>query len=181
MLILITGGSGSGKSERAEEISASFKSENLIYIATMFPYDDECLKKIERHRELRKEKNFLTIEKPINLKKIEIPKNSTVLLECISNLVANEMYLEDGSKELTVSEILKGIEKLQKNSDNLIIVTNEVFSDGINYDEETQKYIKNIAEINTAIGKVADVVIEVVYSIPIFHKGEDKLCGIHLK
>jgi adenosylcobinamide kinase/adenosylcobinamide-phosphate guanylyltransferase len=174
MLVLITGGSGSGKSERAEEISASFKSENLIYIATMFPYDDECLKKIERHRELRKEKKFLTIEKPINLKEIEIPKNSTVLLECISNLVANEMYLEDGGKELTVSEVLKGIEKIQKSSDNLIIVTNEVFSDGMEYDVETKKYIKNIGEINTAIGKAADLVIEVVYSIPIFIKGANE-------
>lgn len=175
MLILITGGSGSGKSERAEEISTLFKSENLIYIATMFPYDDECLKKIERHREMRKEKNFLTIEKPINLKEIEIPKNSTVLLECISNLVANEMYLEDGARELTVSEILKGIEKIHEVADNLVIVTNEVFSDGMNYDEETQKYIKNIGEINTAIGKKADSVIEVVYSIPIFHKGADNV------
>ena len=46
MLTLITGGSGSGKSEFAEDLSVSYKSNNLIYIATMFLYDNESLKKI---------------------------------------------------------------------------------------------------------------------------------------
>ena len=94
MLTLVTGGSGSGKSEFAENLSVGYKSENLIYIATMFPYDNESLKKIERHKKMRENKNFKTIECFKDLKDIGIPKNSTVLLDCMSNLVANEMYLK---------------------------------------------------------------------------------------
>lgn len=54
MLYLVTGGSGSGKSEYAENLAVSLKKENLIYIATMFPFDDESLKKIERHKNYEK-------------------------------------------------------------------------------------------------------------------------------
>ena len=171
MLTLVTGGSGSGKSEFAENIAVSYKSSNLIYIATMIPYDDESLKKIERHRKMRKDKNFSTIESFVNLKKLELPKYSTVLLDCMSNLVANEMYCEDRSKENIVEIILQGINHINDISNNLVIVTNEVFSDGIEYDIETKKYLKNLGKINQEICKIADTVVEVVYEIPIYHKG----------
>lgn len=171
MLTLITGGSGSGKSEFAEDLSVSYKSNNLIYIATMFLCDNESLKKVERHKRMRDHKNFKTIECFKNLKSLFISNNSTVLIDCMSNLVANEMYLEGGAKDKTVQEVIRGIESINNQAENLVIVTNEVFSDGIVYDDDTMRYIRNLGEINKEIGKKADNVVEVVYSIPIFHKG----------
>lgn len=171
MLTLVTGGSGSGKSEFAEDLCVSYKSENLIYIATMYPYDDESLKKVERHKKMRENKNFKTIECFKNLKDIQVPKESTILLDCMSNLTANEMYIEGGAGELTVQSIVEGIKQIRNKSENLVIVTNEVFSDGIQYDEETMRYIKYLGKINKEIGRAADNVIEVVYSIPVYHKG----------
>lgn len=171
MLTLITGGSGSGKSEFAEDLSVSYKSNNLIYIATMFLYDNESLKKVERHKRMRDHKNFKTIECFKNLKSLFISNNSTVLIDCMSNLVANEMYLEGGAKDKTVQEVIRGIESINNQVENLVIVTNEVFSDGIVYDDDTMRYIRNLGEINKEIGKKADNVVEVVYSIPVFHKG----------
>ena len=171
MFTLVTGGSGSGKSEFAENLSVSYKSKNLMYIATMFPYDDESFKKIERHKKMREKKNFKTIECFKDLKKVIVPENSTVLLDCMSNLVANEMYLEDGAGNKTVKAIMDGVKKVKDECENFFIVTNEVFYDGINFDDETMKYIKYIGEINKEIGKEADNVIEVVYSIPVYHKG----------
>ena len=41
MMILITGGSGSGKSAYAEQKILEFGALNRIYIATMYPFD--CL------------------------------------------------------------------------------------------------------------------------------------------
>ena len=171
MLTLVTGGSGSGKSEFAENLSVLYKSKNLIYIATMFPYDDESLKKVERHKRMREHKNFKTIECFKNLKDVVIPEDSTVLLDCMSNLVANEMYIGDGTNENVVENILQGIHHIRDKSENFVIVTNEVFSDGIDYDDETMKYIKYLGKINLEIGKEADNVVEIVYSIPIYHKG----------
>lgn len=172
MLTLVTGGSGSGKSEFAENLTVSYKSSKLIYIATMYPYDDEAYKKIDRHKEMRKNKNFDTVECFTNLKKLDIPSGSSVLLDCMSNLVANEMYRDDGAKELTVQNIIEGVKKIKDSADNFVIVTNEIFSDGIEYDEETNKYLRNLGMINSDIGKIADNVVEVVYTIPIFKKGE---------
>ena len=171
MLTLVTGGSGSGKSEFAEDLCVSYKSDNLIYIATMFIYDDESLKKIERHKKMRENKNFKTIECFKNLKDIQIQNGCTILLDCMSNLVANEMYLDGGAGEFTVQSIVEGIKQIKNKSENFIIVTNEVFSDGVQYDEETMRYIKYLGEINKEIGRASDNVIEVVYSIPVYHKG----------
>lgn len=61
MFILVTGGSGSGKSEFAENIAMKLGGK-MLYVATMKPYDDECLKRIERHRKMRDGKGFRTVE-----------------------------------------------------------------------------------------------------------------------
>ena len=55
----------------------------------------------------------------------------------MSNLVANEMYLKDGAKEFTVRNIMEGVLAIKNICENFVIVTNEVFSDGIDFDSET--------------------------------------------
>ena len=57
MLALVIGGSGSGKSAWAENLAASL-GEQRLYIATMQPFDEECSRRIARHIEMRREKNF---------------------------------------------------------------------------------------------------------------------------
>ena len=174
MMILVTGGAASGKSEFAEEITIEKGKRNLIYIATMIPSDEEETKeKINRHKAMRMSKGFLTVEAPFDLSSVEVSAESTVLLECMSNLLANEMYCKGRNKENAAEEILKGIMDLRRNCKNLIIVTNEVFSDGITYDQETKEYIDNLSLINREIGIIADEVIEVVYSIPVYQKKKE--------
>lgn len=41
MMILVTGGSGSGKSAFAEDCVVSCGETERIYIATMYPFDEE--------------------------------------------------------------------------------------------------------------------------------------------
>ncbi|MCC8169133.1 MAG: bifunctional adenosylcobinamide kinase/adenosylcobinamide-phosphate guanylyltransferase [Oscillospiraceae bacterium] len=159
MLALIIGGSASGKSEFAECLAVELGGE-LTYVAAMKPYDEECVRRIERHRAMRAGKGFKTEERYTNIKDLQI--SGTAVLECMSNLTANEMYCEGGSGEGAVEEILLGVECLAGSCDNLIIVTNEVFSDGIEYDGDTKKYMRNLGEINCRIAERADAVYEVV-------------------
>ena len=132
MIHLVTGGSGSGKSEYAENwlTGRNKKDGTYIYIATMQPYTEETMKKIERHHRLRAGKGFRTLEKYTDLSELEIPKNQGILLECISNLVANELYREDGTlndlKE-TKEKVLAGVRRLSNSTTRLVIVTNEGF------------------------------------------------------
>ena len=62
MMILVTGGSGSGKSAFAEDQVVAFGTAERIYIATMFPFDEESRKRVQRHQNMRKGKGFETIE-----------------------------------------------------------------------------------------------------------------------
>lgn len=176
MLVLVTGGSGSGKSEFAENLVLQLHKNPFLYIATMYPFDGECHKRIARHREMRKEKQFDTLECYIGLKDADVSGYGTVLLECMSNLTANEMYQEGGAGEQCVKAILEGVDKVRASCEHLIIVSNEIFSDGILYDGETMRYQRYLGKINQEIAYRADLVVEVVYSIPLVHKGSLEEC-----
>lgn len=170
MFAVVTGGSGSGKSAFAEQLVLELGEGQRIYLATMMCFDEESRKRVKRHREMRKDKGFVTVERYTNLSGIELPKQGILLLECMSNLVANEMYDPEGAGEDCVRQILDGIGKIRKQVRHLVVVTNEIFSDGLLYEEETRRYQRNLGQINREIAKMADEVVEVVYGIPLYHK-----------
>ena len=180
MLALITGGSGSGKSAYAENLCMKLQQERkktpMVYIATMYPFDEEAFRKIERHRQMRKNKNFETLECFTNLKEVVLAQSeTTVLLECMSNLTANEMYQEGGAGEKTVEAVCEGLDHLCEQASDVVVVSNEIFSDGIEYDPETFRYQEYLGKINQYIAGRADLVVEVVYGIPLVQKGDVKI------
>lgn len=170
MVTLVTGGSGSGKSAYAEERVLSYGAGKRIYLATMMSFDEESRKRIERHRRMRQDKEFQTLECYRDLQSVEVESGSVVLLECMSNLVANEMYAPGGAGENVVQAVQKGLRHLMERADHLVIVTNEIFSDCRQYDPGTVLYQKNLGKINCVLGEWADEVVEVVYGIPVFSK-----------
>ena len=91
MLTLVIGGSGSGKSSFGEKLAQESNSK-LYYLATMIPYGDEGKRRVERHLKLRKGKGFETIEEYMDIGSIDIHYKSCVLLEDLTNLVANNMF-----------------------------------------------------------------------------------------
>jgi adenosylcobinamide kinase/adenosylcobinamide-phosphate guanylyltransferase len=181
MFVLITGGSGSGKSAYAEKIAVSLAGKRdkpaLYYVATMEVYGEEGRKKVERHRILRAGKGFKTIEQPVDvMETLEYMKNDNkiVLLECMSNLAANEMFSLEEVKavEDVVDKICKEISILAQETSDLIIVTNNVFEDGIDYETATKNYIEVLGRINKQLAAMADAVTEVVVGIPVPVKGD---------
>ena len=187
MLYIVTGGSGSGKSEYAEQTAVQCRNRTggtLWYLATMRIWDDEGRKRVERHRRMRAAKGFETIERYTGLETLElretfeelnpagldaeqetdslkywesrrVAQKQVLLLECMSNLVLNEFYdQENGAEE----RILQGIKHLQKQCGDLIIVTNEIFSDGVTYEPESERYIELLGRINRELGQMADSV-----------------------
>jgi adenosylcobinamide kinase/adenosylcobinamide-phosphate guanylyltransferase len=167
MQMIVTGGAGSGKSEFAENLILGFGEMPRYYIATMKCFDEESKKRVARHRKMREKKRFETIEAQTHLEQVVLPKRGAVLLECMSNLVANEMYEPDGVKTDTAAHILNGVQALKKQCEHLVIVTNEVASDGVCYDASTMDYIRTLGAVNAALGTGADVCYEVIYGIPV--------------
>lgn len=170
MTALITGGAASGKSEYAEGLLCSLCGGEKIYLATMLVQDDECGARVLRHRRQRAGKDFVTLECPTGLQNLEIPAGSSVLLECLSNLIANELYAPGGAGEGAGDAIRAGLQRLAKRTNNLVIVSNEVFSAG-EPDPETGRYQRLLGEINCFAAALCDRVVEVVCGIPLIHKG----------
>lgn len=202
MLHIVYGGSASGKSSYAESFAMSLQGEGrLLYIATMYPYkwntteiDPETMQRIERHRAMRADKGFDTVECYRHVEHIVAKRQDVPLLECMSNLLANEMYLEPDSDDGGLAETMSEVEKtgvgmsetlspvskkivqalvnLSTRVQDVVIVTNDVFSDGgsLTYDESTREYVKNLAEINCALAREAATVTEVVCGIPVIVK-----------
>lgn len=205
MITLITGGSGSGKSAYAEKYICHVSNEKgckeKYYIATMQVFDDEGQRKIDRHRRLRAGKGFITIEQPRDIQNAvsklqsesSLKTGRSALLECMSNLVANEMFPSVDASGIQVAEaekealddpenmkdyetaqisrvskkVLKEVSILSENVAELVIVTNNVFEDGVCYDESTMNYIKAMGIVNRGLAAMAERVVEVVAGIPV--------------
>ena len=171
MMTLILGGSGSGKSAYAEEyLLWAAGDKKKYYIATMQIRDAEMQAKVDRHHGLRQGKGFTTIEQPTKLEQAvsQMEPAGAVLLECMSNLTANEMFSGEQpvDRQTVIEKILRGVEALKNHADPLVIVTNNVFEDGITYGSATMEYIEALGRINERLAAEADEVLEVVVGIP---------------
>ena len=168
MLTLIIGGSGSGKSAFAEALVQKLPGER-IYLATMWASDPESLRRIARHRKQRETLGFVTLEQPLRLWEAAVPAGANVLLEDLSNLLANEMFWPTGGG---IDAVRRGLEHLITSCKNLTVVTNEIFSGGDKYEGETLAYMKNLAALNRELATRADLAVEVVCGLPNVLKGE---------
>ena len=193
-MILITGGSGSGKSAYGEKRILEAGDMTRYYIATMEVFGEEGRKKVERHKRLRQGKGFITIESPKEVGRREVldqiscgnqedagrikdaqNAQKAVLLECLSNLKANEMFgssfgaeLEpDKRREALADKICSDIAKIDKIADFFVVITNEVGSDGEMYEKETLEYIRLLGLVNCRLAQMASQGVEVVYGIPV--------------
>ena len=167
MFAMIIGGSASGKSALAERWAASLPLPR-IYLAAMQVLDEESRARVERHRAMRAGKGFETIEAPTALWNTDLPAGATVLLEDLSNLLANEMFSPEGGGS---EAALRGVQSLLARCENLILVTNEVFSGGTDYAGETEDYLAELAWLNRTLAAEADTVAEVVCGLPNLLKG----------
>lgn len=166
---LIMGGSASGKSAFGEQAALETGAQTRYYLATMHPWGKEGKERVIRHRKQRAGKGFHTIEVYHHLENVLLrsgeKEGRVVLLECMSNLVANEQFEIGGTDKEILQRVQKGIRHLQSCAEYMIVITNEVFSDGNRYDEQTRRYLALLGQVNQDLASMADQVTEVVYGI----------------
>lgn len=173
MFTLVVGGAASGKSEYAEGLVLASPHRPRYYIATMEPFDEEGRKRVEKHRRMRADKEFETVECYTDLASVRLPARGTVLLECVGNLAANELYSPAGAGtvEGALSAITGGVDALLAQCADLVVVSNEVFTGGTDYAAGTEDYLRLVAEADRALARRADRVCEVVCGLPQYYKG----------
>lgn len=172
MFTLVIGGAASGKSEYAEELILRAGSMKRTYIAAMEPLDSECRARIARHRLLRAPKCFETVECYTNLEQLRLSDRGAVLLECVGNLAANELYSPLGAGADAQAAILRGIDALLPQCRELVVVSSEIFSGGWNYEGDTRTYLRVLASVNRTLAARAGRVAEIVCGQSIYYKGE---------
>ena len=192
MIVLVLGTPDSGKSKIAEDIVmrlaaglditgspaeeggrnesgrlAAPAGMDKLYIATMIPFGEEGDRRIEKHRNMRAGKGFLTVEKYTEVDSLigEITDldRKCCLLECMSNLVGNEMHdprnlsLSDEELEKLITEQVLA---LGKSCGHLVVVANRFLTEDADYDDETRRYVRIADRVNEIMKAGADKTCE---------------------
>jgi adenosylcobinamide kinase/adenosylcobinamide-phosphate guanylyltransferase len=164
----ITGGQRSGKSEYAESLALT-KSDTPTYLATSKCWDEEFSKRIETHKERRKE-GWITIEEEINIGTINLPKQ-VVLLDCITLWLTNVMDANQYDFEKSLEFALQEWDRLIAKKEELIVVSNEIVMGVIPMEKMTRQFVDLQGKVNQYIAKKADKVTLMVSGIPVPVKG----------
>ena len=181
MRVFISGGCKNGKSFFAQRLAkaaaedCSGKTRPLYYIATMRPVDAEDDKRIARHRKEREDWGFVTVEQHIRIEEIlqKCDPGGSFLLDSLTALLANEMFLPDGSVDRHADErIICGLSSVLNKTENIVIVSDYIYSDAFIYDLLTESYRKALANIDRAAAGRCDTVLEMAFSGLSVHKGE---------
>ena len=158
-LRLVIGGSGSGKSDFAEELLKD--SDKKIYLATM-PHSPSNEERIKRHVRRRASKGFITIEKTKHFSELELSEGCDILLEDLPNLLANEMFSSDGSVcENAYQRVIDDLEFLISHCLRLVIVSDDIFESGLDYDPLTDRYMQILGNLHAFLaqrGKVSEII-----------------------
>lgn len=175
-IILVTGGSRSGKSSYAESLLKEF--DNVLYIATAIVTDNEMRNRINRHRESRNQ-NWTTYEGHKDLdKQIEKWEHNHVMLDCVTIMTTNLMFDEnrdyDSMSQEEIDTVLENIKlefkklinKCREKDTNLVMVTNEV-GWGVVPEYKLSRIFRDIAGwVNQYIASISDEVYLTACGLP---------------
>lgn len=176
MILFLTGGAKNGKSSLAQDLTVKLSRGKHYYIATMIPVDEEDRLRIRRHITDRDGMGFETIEQGRDILGVleKASPNAAFLLDSATALLMNELFdptdyhLLPDAGEKCAQELVR----LAKSVENIVIVSDYIYSDAYRYDEVTETYRKSLAHIDREICRIADCVVELSAGNCIVHKGE---------
>lgn len=176
MTVLILGGVRSGKSSIAQKIALQLSTGLHYYVATMIPVDSDDRERIRLHLIDRQGMGFQTIEQGSAIEEC-IPKlepGTTVLLDSVTALYMNELYIPEldyALDETAANRIAQGLEQVAGFAENVVFVSDYLFSDALRYDVSTERFRSGLGEIHRKLEQICDTVIEVSSGVITLHKG----------
>lgn len=177
MNYLIIGGSKSGKSEVGEKIALTLNQNKVIYVATMKPYDKEDEERIKKHIQNRVGLNFVTVQVQRNIHEIVnvINENDTLLIDSITSLLTNEMFIRNEIIKNPALNILNGLKEIIIKAKDTVIISDYIFNDSIEYDEITENFKRELAIVNKGLAMICENVMECSFGNIRYIKGETVL------
>ncbi len=175
MKIFISGGCKNGKSSIAEKITYELSKETslLYYLATMKPSDSEDEARVKKHIADREKYNFKTIEISENINTLSVDENGTYLLDSITALLSNEMFIGEAINLDANIKVKKDLSQVINKPRNLVMVSDYIYSDATIYDDLTEKYRENLGDVDKYLASQCDIVLEVCSSNVFIFKGKE--------
>lgn len=171
-VVLITGGSRSGKSscalERAEALAAK-----RTFVATCPPVDEEMAARIQRHREQRRGRAWETTEEPLELDRVLATVSSpVVVVDCLTLWISNLMLEaartgEDLDEDGMATHCARLLEVCAQLEGTVFFVTNEVGLGIVPDNPISRRYRDLVGRCNQTMAAGADEVIFTVSGIPV--------------
>lgn len=178
MTILLSGGSKSGKSLFAQELTLRLANGGKrYYVATMIPADDEDRARIRRHLTEREDMGFETIECGRELLAClqAADRNAAFLLDSTTALLMNALFPNPAACDMDEDAASRCAEELvafARSVRHAVIVSDYLYADAARYDGSTEVFRKALAHIDRKLASVCDVVIEAAAGNFMLRKGE---------
>jgi adenosylcobinamide kinase / adenosylcobinamide-phosphate guanylyltransferase len=176
-IILITGGSRSGKSAYAQKLAEALPGPRT-YVATCPVIDPEMEMRVKKHREARSASDWETIEEPVDLAGAlsRAEAYRVVLVDCLTLWVNNLLYEAEGrgavfTEEDAAVRCREMIDACRYHSGTIIFVTNELGMGIIPANEPARRFRDCAGRMNQMIAAAADTVTLVVAGLPLRLKG----------
>ncbi len=178
MRIYISGGAKNGKSGWAQELASALSKETdspLYYVATMIPVDEEDRTRIRRHVADRDGMGFTTIEQGLDIEGV-LDKGSaegTYLLDSVTALMANELFREEGLDfDKVAIKTASSLIRLSRRVKNLILVSDGLYSDAMEYQDLTQRYRAALGRVQQLLAAECEWVAECCFGRVNLIKGD---------
>ena len=167
-IILITGGSRSGKSSYAEQMALALSPEP-VYMATARIWDEEFRERVRRHQ-ARRGPQWTNIEEEKQLSRHDLT-GRVVLVDCLT-LWATNFFFDLGSDVDRALEAVKAeFDRFTAQDATFLFVTNEIGMGGTSDNEIQRKFTDLQGWMNQYVASRADEVILMVSGIPVKIKG----------
>ncbi|MBT5471480.1 MAG: 5,6-dimethylbenzimidazole synthase [Nitrospina sp.] len=177
---LVTGGSRSGKSRHALEMSQKYNKK--YFLATAEPLDEEMQERINRHQAERGQ-DWVTLEESLNVTEI-LEKNTNqydvLILDCVTLWLSN-LIMKGANREAILSKLHNFIEECKKSQGHIIVITNELGSGIIPMEASVRAFRDVAGEANQILASEFDEVINMVSGIPVVIKSVDSTNNDKLK
>ncbi|MBW2632120.1 MAG: bifunctional adenosylcobinamide kinase/adenosylcobinamide-phosphate guanylyltransferase [Deltaproteobacteria bacterium] len=168
MIIFITGGARSGKSDFAQDMAEKIEGKRL-FLATAQAFDEEMEERIQKHREQRGDR-WNTIEEPLyigNAIRSVLGQYKTILVDCLTVWMSN-LLMEYPNQNEKISEIVDDFFfSLDELEEKIIIVSNEVGMGIVPDNKLARDYRDRLGFLNQRMAGRADEVYALLSGIPV--------------
>ena len=163
-IILITGGTRSGKSSHAERMALTL-SPNPVYLATSRIWDEEFRQRIIRHQQ-RRGPEWTNIEEEKQLSRHQLT-GRTILIDCVTLWCTNFFFDANADTDTALAAVEEEFNRFTEQDATFIFVTNEIGMGAISENEIQRKFTDMQGWMNQYVAGHANEVWLMVSGIPV--------------